>query len=196
MLINGAIIAVLTAGIVLGVGRVAFDVPLPTDWPLTIAVLVIGSASFAALGLALATFVPNVDAADPIAFGTLLPLLFISGVFDQVPADSILSDVATVFPVKHLFDAALATTDPGQGHAYLDLLFVACWGLAAVDNSAATHPHGNGPAELPLEHRRSNPTAVPPIRTHIRRISNTGTGPIYGGRTPATWRERGAPPTS
>lgn len=131
MLANAAIVAVATSAIVLGVGRVAYDVSLPTNWPLTIAVLAVGSASFAALGLAMATFVPNVDAADPIAFGTLLPLLFISGVFDQVPPTSILNTIADLFPVKHLFDAALATTTPLQGDAYIDLAIVAAWGIAA-----------------------------------------------------------------
>lgn len=130
MLANAALIAVATAGIVLAVGRVAYDVALPHDWPLTLALLAIGSTTFAALGMAMATFVSNVDAADPIAFGTLLPLVFISGVFDQVPTTSILNTIANLFPVKHLFDAALATSGPNPGNAYTDLLIVGAWGLA------------------------------------------------------------------
>lgn len=133
MLANAAIVAVLIAATVLAVGRVVYDVPLPRDWPLTAAVLVVGSASFAALGLAMATFVPNVDAADPMAFGTLLPLLFISGVFDQVPSESLLNQIAALFPVKHLFDAALAATElQGDGAAYLDLLAVGAWGIVGA----------------------------------------------------------------
>lgn len=130
MLANAAIVAVATAAIVLGVGRVAYGVALPDDWLLTSAVLALGSSSFAALGMAMANFVPNVDAADPIAFGTLLPLLFISGVFQQVPTTSTLNTIATLFPVKHLFDAALATNGPHAGHPYVDLLIVGAWGLA------------------------------------------------------------------
>lgn len=132
MLANAAIVAFLIAATVLTVGRLAYDVPLPRDWLLTAAVLVLGSASFAALGLALATFVPNVDAADPMAVGTLLPLLFISGVFDQVPPESILSTIAALFPVKHLFEAALATTDLRTNNAQVELLVVAAWGIAGA----------------------------------------------------------------
>ena len=130
MLANAAIVAVATAAIVLGVGRIAYNVALPTDWLLTTVVLILGSTSFAALGMAMATFVPNVDAADPIAFGTLLPVLFISGVFQQVPTTSILNTIATVFPVKHLFDAALATSGPISGDPRVNLLIVGAWGLA------------------------------------------------------------------
>jgi ABC-2 type transport system permease protein len=130
MLANAAIIAVTTAVLVLGVGRIAYGVALPDDWPLTVAVLFLGSTSFAALGMAMATFVPNVDAADPIAFGTLLPVLFISGVFQQVPTTSLLNTIATLFPVKHLFDAALATSGPPTGDPHIHLLIVGAWGVA------------------------------------------------------------------
>jgi ABC-2 type transport system permease protein len=108
-------------------------VALPHRWALLVAVLAVGAASFCALGLALASFIPNADAADAMVFGTLLPLQFISGVFDTVPADSILHRIADLFPVAHLFQAALAVTGPDQGLTPLGHLgIVAAWGLVGA----------------------------------------------------------------
>lgn len=130
---NAIVVSGCITVVVLAVGRLAYDVPLPHRWLLLAAVLAVGTASFCALGLALATFIPNVDAADPMAFGTLLPLLFISGVFQPVPADSILHRIAVVFPVSHLFDAALSTTGPPPGAAVMGhLAVVAAWGVVGA----------------------------------------------------------------
>jgi hypothetical protein len=54
--------------------RIFFDVALPTDWALFVAVVALGTACCAALGAAVATFITSVEAADPLVFGTLLPL--------------------------------------------------------------------------------------------------------------------------
>jgi ABC-2 type transport system permease protein len=131
MLISGVLVAIVITSVVVATGRLIYDVPLPSRIGLAVAVVLVGAASFAALGLALATFIPNPDAADAMAFGTLLPLLFISGVFDQVPEGSLMESIADVFPVSHLFGAALATTEPG-GDVYQHLAVVFMWGLVGA----------------------------------------------------------------
>lgn len=132
MLLNAIIVAAVITAVVLLTGRLAYGVDLPTNWGLMVLVLLVGAASFAALGLALANFVPNADAADPMAFGIVLPLLFVSGVFDQVPQGSVLDRIADVFPVSHLFTAALSTTDAASTSPYGHLAFVALWGAAGA----------------------------------------------------------------
>lgn len=130
---NAVAVAVAITALVLTTGRVFYGVALPARWGLALTVLAVGAVSFAALGLALATFIPNPDAADPIVFATILPLLFVSGVFDEVPAPSVLNQIAQVFPVRHLFQAALATTrNTHDGHPYRHLLVVAGWGAAGA----------------------------------------------------------------
>jgi ABC-2 type transport system permease protein len=130
---NAVAVAVAITALVLAAGRVLYGVALPTHWGLALAVLAVGSVSFAALGLALATVIPNPDAADPIVFATVLPLLFISGVFEEVPTGSVLNQIAQIFPVRHLFQAALATTGSAHdGHPYRHLSVVASWGAAAA----------------------------------------------------------------
>ena len=55
-----------------------------------IVMLVVGSASFCALGLAVTPTIPNADSSAAIVNATILPLLFLSGVFipigDHAPA--------------------------------------------------------------------------------------------------------------
>ena len=98
--------------------------------------LVVGAATFCSLGFALSAFIPTETSAAPIANAVILPLYFISGIF--VPAEQIpqgMLDVASVFPVKPLFDALRVAFDPATsapGIAGGDLLVVAAWGVAGL----------------------------------------------------------------
>ena len=101
--IGGSVLVVLAVSAsVLAVARLGYDVALPADTIATAAWLLAGAGCFAAMGLAIATMVSNVESADPTVFATLLPVTFISGVFDEVPAGSILARIASVFPMQHL----------------------------------------------------------------------------------------------
>ena len=137
MVLSSLVSATVAAVLVLAVGRLAFGVALPSRPGVVVLCLVLGGTSFSALGLALSTVIPNPDAADPMIYGTVLPLLFISGVFDQVPAGSALDRVAEVFPVRHLLEAALASTGHSDGQLVLHLLVVVAWGIAG--SVIATH---------------------------------------------------------
>jgi ABC-2 type transport system permease protein len=127
MVVSAVLITAVVTVVVLGVGRVGFDVPLPTDWLRLVVVLLVGAAAFAAVGIAVAGVVPNVEAADPIAFATILPLQFISGIFQPVPSGSFLDRVASAFPVQHLYRAALDGDDLGR-----HLVVVALWGVVGA----------------------------------------------------------------
>lgn len=118
-------------------GRVFYDVDLPTrTLPAAILALAVGSAAFAAIGLAVASFIPNADAAPAVVNGIILPLLFISDVFipsNQGPAW--LKTVANLFPVRHLSMAMQTAFNPfeqGSGFEFGDLAVVAAWGLGAA----------------------------------------------------------------
>lgn len=74
------------------VRRVAYQADIPTGLALMkfLVMLVVGAATFCALGFAVTAVTPNADAAAPIVNATILPLLFLSGVFiplgDNAPA--------------------------------------------------------------------------------------------------------------
>lgn len=98
--------------------------------------VLIGAASFGALGFALATLIRGADSAQPVVAAITLPLYFISGIF---LASSLLPhwllNVANVFPVRPFQEALLAAYDPystGTGIAGHDLLIMAAWGIAGL----------------------------------------------------------------
>jgi ABC-2 type transport system permease protein len=98
--------------------------------------VLVGTCSLAALGFAVAGVVPSENAAPAVANVIVLPLEFMSGIF--VPSEQIpdwMDTIASVFPVKPLFDSLFAAFDPlagGIGVAWGDLAVVAAWGVAGV----------------------------------------------------------------
>jgi ABC-2 type transport system permease protein len=99
-------------------------------------ILLVGSASFAALGLALPPAIPHADAAPPIVNATILPLLFISGIFFPVGPDAPqwIETLSDIFPVRHLVDAFLGSFygPPLFAFSWRDVGIVAAWGLAGL----------------------------------------------------------------
>ena len=136
-----ALIGVLTAVgitvILVAIGWAAYGASLPSR---TAAVFVLdvvaGAAVFCTLGFALATFIHNADAAQPVTLAIALPLTFICGVF--IPLAELphwLADIGNVFPVHALTDALVAVYNPhtaGAGLRWGDLAVLAAWGAAGL----------------------------------------------------------------
>jgi ABC-2 type transport system permease protein len=134
---NSLVISVLMVALVAVLGRVAYDVTLPTGTiPGILVTLVVGAFAFSCIGFALTTIIPSEDAAPAVTNATVLPLYFISGVFipeSEIP-DGVLQ-VADLFPIRHFFEAFFTAWDPsttGAGIEWGDLAVVAAWGLAAL----------------------------------------------------------------
>ena len=122
------VVIVVTAGIALyGVELEAEKVP----W--LIVTLVVGSACFCALGLAITGFVPNADAAPAVINASILPLLFISNVFiPTADAPSWMNDLASIFPVSHFANSLIAAFNPfveGSGFDLKSLAVMIAWGV-------------------------------------------------------------------
>ena len=66
--------------LIVGVGRL-YGVPFPSHWPAIALTLVLGAASFCALGVAVASVISNAEAAPAVAQLVLFPLLFLSGTY-------------------------------------------------------------------------------------------------------------------
>jgi ABC-2 type transport system permease protein len=137
-MIHSTLLMALLVVIVCVFGWAFYDVDLPVETlPAFIVTLVVGAAAFCALGLACTIIIPNADAAPAVVNATVLPLLFISGVF--IPLDDApdwLLTIADIFPVRHfliaLFDSFLPSAKDASGWAPVDLLIVAAWGAAAL----------------------------------------------------------------
>jgi ABC-2 type transport system permease protein len=100
-----------------------------------VVVLVVGIASFVAMGLAMSTLIPNQEAAGPVTSIVFFVLLFLSGLWFPLRRNSGLAKIATYFPIHHLISAVFAPFEfqPGVSPwAWHDLLIVAIWGAASA----------------------------------------------------------------
>lgn len=147
-MIIGSILVVIT--VVFGI--IFYSADVPTGVPLLqfLLTLVVGSLSFAALALALTAVIPNADASPAIVNASILPLLFLSGIFIPIGADAPgwITGVSNLFPVRPFFDAMANSflgnitvqTPVGPVRAlpydWVDLLIVSAWGLAGLGVAA------------------------------------------------------------
>ena len=131
-----AIVVMLLLVVIVSVfGVLAYDIDLPMETLLPFVVtLMVGATAFSALGLAVTALIPNAEASPAIVNATILPLLFISGVFFPIDdAPTWLTRVADFFPIKHYTDAIFASfLESGSGWRAIDLLIVGVWGLAGA----------------------------------------------------------------
>jgi ABC-2 type transport system permease protein len=133
--IHAMLMALLLVILTTAFGRAFYDASVPTGSSLLrfVVMLVVGSASFCALGLAMTAAIPNADASPALVNATVLPLLFLSGIFiplgDDAPTWIVW--IGRVFPVKHFADGMQAGF-LGTSFHWSDVLVVAAWGLAGL----------------------------------------------------------------
>jgi len=133
--VHALFIAVILVVITAAFGYVFYNSDIPTGLTLLrfAVVLVVGAASFCALGLATTAAIPNAEASAAIVNAIILPLLFLSGIF--IPFGNNTPDwilwIARIFPVKHFADGMQAGF-LGTPFHWTDVLVVAAWGLAGL----------------------------------------------------------------
>ena len=135
--IHSVTLAILLVVVVLAAGVLLYGVDVPTNrLPAFIVTLIVGAATFCALGVAVANFIPNADAAPAIVNASILPLLFVSDVFipmDDAPAW--LTTFADIFPVRHFATAMHESFQPfatGSGFEPTNLAVMGVWLVAGV----------------------------------------------------------------
>src|SRR5207344_402768 len=81
-IIHAILMSFLLIAIVVAFGALFYHARLPIrTLPAFLVTVLIGAASFSALGLAITSIIPNADASPAIVNATVLPLLFLSGIF-------------------------------------------------------------------------------------------------------------------
>jgi ABC-2 type transport system permease protein len=130
-MVHALLVAVLLVVITAGFGRAAYSASIPTGLTLLrfLVVLVVGAAAFCALGMAITAVIPNADAAPAIVNASILPLLFLSGVFIPLGsnAPAWIVWIARIFPVWH-FAKGMQAGFLGTAFSWTDVLVVAAWG--------------------------------------------------------------------
>ena len=132
-----ALVSVVMTAVMLVLGRVCFDVHLRAEAvPAVVVTVLLGAATFAALGMAAVMLIPNAEAAPVVANVLILPLSFISGIwYPLTGAPEWLTDLAKVFPVERLANALHVAFDPlnhGSAWSGNDLLWLGIWLLVGA----------------------------------------------------------------
>jgi ABC-2 type transport system permease protein len=135
--LTAMILSIVVVIVLVVIGRILYGVHVPSGTlPAFVLGVFVGAACFCCISFAVASFIHNEDAAQPIIQVIVLPLYFISGVF--VPKDqlsSTLTTIANIFPVSHLNNIFFKAFNPatrGAGISGHDLLILAIWGVAGL----------------------------------------------------------------
>ncbi|MFI5754604.1 ABC transporter permease [Streptomyces sp. NPDC051569] len=127
LLVHCVMVSVIDVALIIGVGTF-YDVPLPTHWGAVAVTLLLGAASFCAMGVGVASLIRNSEAAPAVVQFIQFPLVFISGSYFPIHS-GVLNDIAGLLPVKPFNDAMLAPFAQNAGFQWRELGILAVWGV-------------------------------------------------------------------
>jgi ABC-2 type transport system permease protein len=130
LLAHCVLVSTVDIVLIVGVGRL-YGVPLPTDWLWIALTLILGAASFCALGVAVASLISNSEAAPAVAQLVLFPLLFVSGTYLPIHSAA-LNRVTGWLPVRPFNEALAAAFAQHVSGSWHNLAVLAAWGCAGA----------------------------------------------------------------
>lgn len=135
-IISAGLVAAVATVAVIAVGAGIYDFEIVwSAIPAALLTFAVAIFSFCALGLAVSVLVPTADAALPIAWGTALPLCFVSDIFQPIDtAPHWLRDAASFFPLRPFADDLQTLFNPVTGSVAIDwshLAVLGAWGVIA-----------------------------------------------------------------
>jgi ABC-2 type transport system permease protein len=133
--LHALFVSILLIAITAAFGATFYHASVPSGITLVrfLTMLLVGAASFSALGVAATIAVPNANAGPAVVNAMVLPLLFLSGIFIPLgnSAPSWIVWVARIFPIRH-FALGMQSGFVGTGFQWSDVLVVGLWGLGAL----------------------------------------------------------------
>jgi ABC-2 type transport system permease protein len=130
LLAHCVMISIVEVALIIGVGGL-YGVPLPTHWAAILVTLVLGAASFCALGVAVASLIRNAEAAPAVVQFVLFPLVFISGTYFPIHS-AVLNRIAGVLPVRPFNEALLGPFAQHTGFDFPHLAVLLAWGVVGA----------------------------------------------------------------
>lgn len=130
LLAHCVMVSVVDIALIVGVGRL-YGVPLPDHWAAIAVALVLGAASFCALGVAVASLIRNAEAAPPVVQLVLFPLLFVSGTYFPIHS-AVLNRIAGALPVRPFNQALLGPFAQDTGFDWKHLGVLLAWGAVGA----------------------------------------------------------------
>jgi len=132
---SALIISAVQVVLVLLIGRIGYHVPFPHNLAAFIVALLVGAASFTALGLGMSTLIPNQESGAPITSVVFFVLLFLSGLWFPLASSSGLARFSSYLPVRHMIVAVYNASIAQKGTSswpWHDLLVMAIWGVGSA----------------------------------------------------------------
>ncbi len=132
LLANIIVIFLLEAAILIALARIAFGVAVPEDLLSLLIVLLVGAASFAALGVALTVAIKSAEGSSAVVNAIYLPVSFISGAFFSAEAfPRFLRVLGEILPLSHLIRLCRDVMIFGEPawHHLTDLAVIVAWGV-------------------------------------------------------------------
>jgi ABC-2 type transport system permease protein len=130
LLAHCVLVSVVDVALIVGIGRL-YGVPFPTHWLAIAVALVLGAASFCALGVAVASLIRNSEAAPAVVQLVLFPLLFVSGTYIPIHSNA-LNRISGALPVRPFNEALLAPFAQHAGLDWKNLGVLLAWGTAGA----------------------------------------------------------------
>jgi ABC-2 type transport system permease protein len=130
LLAHCVLVSLVDVALIVGAGRL-YGVPFPSQWLAIALTLVLGAASFCALGVAVASVISNADAAPAVAQLVLFPLLFLSGTYLPIHSQ-LLNRVTGWLPVRPFNEALTGPLSQHAGADWRQLAVLAAWGVAGA----------------------------------------------------------------
>ena len=115
-------------------GRLLFGVPWPHRIGSLVLVILLGTLSFAALGVALTAIVRSAEGSSAVVSAIYLPMVFISGAFFSTHSISVLKTIAAVLPLTYYIRLVRDVMLSGREIWDLptEIGVVAAWGVAGL----------------------------------------------------------------
>lgn len=160
-------VALFATVMMVGVGVLAYDVNIEVaKLPAMILAFVVGSSTFAVLGVGVAAVARNSAAAQSITQATLLPLAFVSNVFISLGSENDsprwLQIVGDVFPLKHYvraFGSAMSPFSEAPAIEWDHLAVMGAWLVVGAVVATRRFRWDPAPESSPSRRRRSRRTA-------------------------------------
>jgi ABC-2 type transport system permease protein len=130
LLAHCVLVSLADIALIVVVGRL-YGVPFPSQWLAIALTLVLGAASFCALGVAVASVISNAEAAPAVAQLVLFPLLFLSGTYLPIHS-AVLNRVASWLPVRPFNEALTGPFSQHTGVGWSHLAVLAAWGAVGA----------------------------------------------------------------
>jgi ABC-2 type transport system permease protein len=129
------VIYLVEAVILIALGQLGYDVPLPDSMFSLAVVLLLGAGSFAALGIGLTAVIRSAEGSSAVVNAIYLPLSFISGAFFSENAfPQALQVLAAILPLSHLIELTrdVMIFDQRVWDNLDDVAVILAWGVVGL----------------------------------------------------------------